>query len=60
VSERKDPLNFIFVLTIPRHGIVLTITHDNFLDLDIRKSLSEFNVNQSLLPLLFAGAITTF
>ena len=60
MSKRKDCLKFIIlVLTPPRHCVVLTISADIFLELDVQNSLSEFNVNIAPLALLFATAITT-
>jgi uncharacterized membrane protein len=49
-----------FVLTFPRLSLVLTVTSNIFLEVEIQKSLIEFNVNQSPLSLLFAGTITIF
>ena len=61
MSGRKDFAKFVkFVLKIPRYWLVLTLTPDIYLELDIQTSLSEFTVNQSPLSLVFSSAITTF
>jgi len=59
VSESKDRLNIKLVLTPPRHCVVLSISADIFLEVDVQYSLSEFNVNQAPLNSLLNSAITT-
>lgn len=61
VSERKDSVKFVhFVLLICRDSLVLTLTSDIVLELEIQRSLSQFTVNQSLLFVVLTGTMTTF
>ena len=61
MSPSKAPFNVTkLIVTIPRYYLGLMITTDIVIEVDIQKSLTEFNVNYFSLPRYSSVAITAF